>query len=379
MFDRLRGSKLLFWSVELLVIATLIFVSTKINFLFSPIATFFSTLFTPILLAGFLFYLLNPLVKFIMKTGLSRGKSVAIVFVIFVLLTALFIGAILPNLVKQIVQLINNLPAFAKSVEKWTNELMSHPYLKNIDINEYLKKMDISVQSVLKQVLNAFSTSLSTIISSVANVTVIIVTVPFILFYMLKDGPKMIPAIEKYLPQKRKKEIIVLVGKMSDTISAYISGQAIECLFVGVCTWLGYWAIGIDYAFLFGCIAGITNMVPYLGPYLGLAPAIFVTVLSSPVKALLACILVLVIQQIDGNIIYPNVIGKSLDIHPLTIIIILLVAGNISGLLGMILGVPLYAVCKTIFKYVYDIVQLNKTAKEEPDENGFQEKTQNDN
>lgn len=105
-------------------------------------------------------------------------------------------------------------------------------------------------------------------------------------------------------------------------------------------------------------------MIPYVGPYLGLAPALFVTLFSGHEKALLhaalACVVVLIVQQIDGNIIYPNVIGKSLDIHPLTIIIILLVAGNIAGLLGMILGVPFYAVCKTVFIHVYDMVQVRQ-------------------
>ena len=129
---------------------------------------------------------------------------------------------------------------------------------------------------------------------------------------------------------------------------------------------LGYWLIGIEYAFLFGCIAGLTNMVPYLGPYLGLAPALFVTIFDSPVKAVLACLVVLVIQQIDGNIIYPLVIGKSLDIHPLTIIIVLLVAGNLAGLVGMILGVPFYAVCKTIVVYLWDIVKLRQQPAEAP-------------
>lgn len=113
-------------------------------------------------------------------------------------------------------------------------------------------------------------------------------------------------------------------------------------------------------------IAGLTNLIPYLGPYLGLAPAFLVTVFNEPFKALLCCVVVLVVQQLDGNIIYPNVIGKSLKIHPLTIIIVLLVAGNIAGLLGIFLGVPFYAICKTIVSYVIKIVkedQRNESTK----------------
>ena len=107
---------------------------------------------------------------------------------------------------------------------------------------------------------------------------------------------------------------------------------------MGTFTFLGYLLIGVDYAFLFGVIAGLTNLIPYLGPYLGLAPALIYTFFDSPTRALLCIVVVIIVQQIDGNVIYPNVIGKSLNIHPLTIILILLVAGNLSGILGVFLA-----------------------------------------
>ncbi len=130
-----------------------------------------------------------------------------------------------------------------------------------------------------------------------------------------------------------------LLGQLNKTLANYISGQAIECLFVGTFTFLGYMVIGVDYAFLFGVIAGLTNLIPYLGPYLGLAPAFLVTVFNDPVKALLCCVVVLIVQQLDGNIIYPNVIGKSLKIF---------------------LGVPFYAICKTIISYIIKSVKEDK-------------------
>lgn len=363
MFDKLRQSNLLFWSIECLVIATLIFVFTKINFIFSPIGTFFTTLFAPILVAGFLFYLLNPLVSLLMKTGISRNLAIALVFLFLVGVIALLIGAVIPNLIEQLANLAETLPGFVKRIEKLADELMKQPALQQIDFEAYLDKMDISAADIVKRIVNGVSSSFGSIVSKVANVVIVAVTAPFILFYMLKDGHKLVPAIQRYLPAKHTEEVSDLLHKMSQTISRYISGQAIECLFVATATIIGYWLIGVEYAFLFGCIAGITNMIPYLGPYLGLAPAVLVTVFSSPFKAVLACVVVLIVQQLDGNVIYPNVIGKSLDIHPLTIIIILLVAGNIAGLLGMILGVPLYAVCKTIVIYVYDILHLDDKEK----------------
>lgn len=101
-------------------------------------------------------------------------------------------------------------------------------------------------------------------------------------------------------------------------------------------------------------------MIPYLGPYIGLVPALILSMTVSPKVAILAIIVCIVVQQIDGNFIYPNVIGKSLDIHPLTIILLLLVAGNIAGLLGMILGIPAYAIAKVIFKHLREIIRLSQ-------------------
>ncbi|MBP2098536.1 AI-2E family transporter [Enterococcus rivorum] len=365
MFEKLKQSKLLFWSVELLVIATLIFVSSKINFIFKPISTFFSTLFAPILVAGFLFYILNPIVKMLMKTKMKRIYAIMIVFLLLVIAIVLSLVSVLPKLASQLASLASSLPSTFKSVEAWFYQMADLPIFKQVDLNEYVQKLDISYGKVIQQFLSGLSGSLGSVVSTVASTTIVIFTAPFILFYMLKDGERLVPGISRFLPEKRQKDITSLLGKLDQTLSNYISGQAIECLFVATFTAIGYSIIGMKYAFLFGVIAGITNLIPYLGPYIGLAPAVFVTVFDEPFKALLCGVVVLIVQQIDGNIIYPNVIGKTLKIHPLTIILILLVAGNIAGLLGIFLGVPFYAVCKTIVIHVFEMIRSNKDLQPE--------------
>ncbi|WP_165003331.1 MULTISPECIES: AI-2E family transporter [unclassified Enterococcus] len=360
MFEKLKQSKLMFWSLELLIIATLIMVSSQINFIFEPIGTFFSTLFAPVLIAGFLYYLLNPIVKLLMKTKIKRIWAVAIVLLLLVAAIIWILLSVIPSLVQQISSLASNMPDFIKQVENWLKEVAALPIFKEVDVNKYFEQLDISYGTIIQQFLSGVSNSLGSIVGTIASATVVIITAPFILFYMLKDGEKLVPNIKQFFPEKRRSQIVELLGQLNKTLASYISGQAIECLFVGTFTFLGYLIIGVDYAFLFGVIAGLTNLIPYLGPYLGLAPAFIVTVFNEPVKALLCCVVVLVVQQLDGNVIYPNVIGKSLKIHPLTIIIVLLVAGNIAGLLGIFLGVPFYAICKTIISYVIKIVKEDK-------------------
>ncbi len=136
------------------------------------------------------------------------------------------------------------------------------------------------------------------------------------------------------LPSKRADETVDLLNKMSHTLSRYIGGQMIEILFVGTFTSIGFSLVGEKYALLLGIFAGMCNIIPYVGPYIGVLPALIVAIESGLTQVILVLVVTIVVQQVDGNFIYPNVIGRTLNIHPLTIIIILLVAGNIAGLFG---------------------------------------------
>ena len=370
MFDKFKQSKLFFWSVEVLVLATLFLVFTKISFIFQPIGTFFTTLFAPVLIAGFLFYILNPVVAFMTnRLKIKRIFAIMLVFLLLVAALVLIIGSIIPQLVLQLSQLANAMPDVVKQVESWAQELQQNDFINQvftqIDLTKQLDSMNLSYGKIIQGFLSGLSSSLGSIVGSIATTTMTLVTAPFILFYMLKDGDKILPNVAKVVPEKRREQVKKLLVDMNKTLSNYISGQAIECIFVGTFTFLGYWLVGVDYAFLFGMIAGVTNLIPYLGPYLGLLPAVLVTVFTDPVKALLCCVVVLVVQQLDGNIIYPNVIGKSLAIHPLTIIIVLLVGGNIAGLLGIFLGVPFYAICRTVVLFVVSLIKEDESAKKQ--------------
>jgi predicted PurR-regulated permease PerM len=369
MFEKIKNSKLMFWSVELLVIATLILVSSQIDFVFQPIGTFFTTLFAPILIAGFLYYLLNPLVNLLVKMGVKRLIAIALIFLLLIGIIVLVFMSVIPNLVEQLISLAKNIPSFVDNMQHWlqdaANNATRFPLFRELDVDKYISNLDVSAGTIIQQTLTGVTNSLASIIGKITTVVLLLITVPFILFYMLKDGEKLVPNIERVFPEKQRDNIKGLLEQLNKTLSDYISGQAIECLFVGTFTFLGYLLIGVDYAFLFGVIAGLTNLIPYLGPYLGLAPALIYTFFNSPTQALLCIVVVLIVQQVDGNVIYPNVIGKSLNIHPLTIILILLVAGNLAGILGVFLGVPVYAILRTLVVFVVKIVKQGKQEERE--------------
>ena len=368
-----RKKKLMFWSAELLLLASLIFVFTKIRFVFSPVFTFFQTLFAPFLIAGFLFYLLNPLVKILMKIRIKKFKvkrplAIAVVFLLLISVLGLVISFFIPRLIEQIKSLVIGLPGYLSELQRFLTNLFNNSHidwLQKVDLHSYMNRFEGSLTSILKKFILSLTTSLGSVIGTITSVTVTLVTVPFILFYMLKDGEKLGPTVEKIFPEHNRSKVARLLHEMSATLSRYISGQMIECLFVGTFSAIGYSMTGIPYALLVGLFAGITNIIPYLGPYIGLMPALFLAFSKSLPTVFWVIVVCIVVQQLDGNLVYPNVIGKSLHLHPLTIIIILLVAGNIAGLLGMILGVPLYAVTKVVVKFVYDIAQIRTTPEKE--------------
>ncbi len=368
MINKLKSSSLMFWSVEILVVVAIIWGCTKISFMFNPIAIFASTVFIPILLAGILFYMLNPVVNLLTKVkigkkNISRTWGVAVVFLLLVAIIVLVAAVFIPKLTNQLVNLANQLPSVIDDSRKLLDKIFknanSQELLKKIDFSSINDKISKNITSYADGIISGLTNGIGSVISATANAVIVIITVPVVLFYMLKDGHKLAPTIKRVLPEKHEAQIMDLLSEMSSTISKYISGQMIECLFVGTFTAIGYWIIGLPYALLLGVIAGICNIIPYIGPYIGIAPALAVSLSTgSWLNVIYNIVIVLVVQQVDGNLVYPNVIGKSLQIHPLTIIIILLAAGNIAGLMGMILAIPLYAIVKVVVVHLYNIFKL---------------------
>jgi predicted PurR-regulated permease PerM len=159
-----------------------------------------------------------------------------------------------------------------------------------------------------------------------------------------------------------------MLKETGETLSSYIQGQVIVALSVGTLAFVGYLIIDLPFALVMALIVAFTNIIPYVGPILGGAPAVIVALFDSPTKALLVVLIIVIAQQVEGNVLSPLILGKSLDTHPATIIIVLLAAGNLAGILGMVLAVPFYAVVKTIVLNVIKFLQARKraTITEEP-------------
>lgn len=357
--------KILLWSLEALIIVCLLWVGSQLTFILAPVFTFISAVFIPLVVSIFLYYMMRPLMGLLLKVKI-RGHQIprSILSLLIVILLLLAVVGVLLALIQPVInefnELLKWLPQATKQGQALVNEISHYDWVRQIDLSSYYDQISDNLTDFLKRTVDVLSTSAGSLIGTIANIVVVVVTVPVMLFYMLKDSPKFTPSIQRFFSERHAKEVGGLLRQMNQTLSSYIAGQALECLFVALGTTIGYLIIGQPLAIVLGIVAGITNMVPYIGPYIGITPALLIALAISPAQALGVIIVVVIVQQIDGNIIYPNIIGKSLQIHPLTIIVLLLAAGNLAGIGGMILCVPVYAVCRTVLGYFWNIYRLEK-------------------
>ncbi|MGG4488425.1 AI-2E family transporter [Metabacillus idriensis] len=376
----MNKSKVHFWTIEILLLLLIFYVSTKVSFLFQPLIVFASTLFFPILIAGILFFIFSPVVKLLEKNKVPRTLAILILYLIFIGLIMLLLSTAGPVVSQQITDLFKNFPRYITefrqfimdlSESRWFTWIMTQEY---VSIEETIDKMEKALGSLTTSLPESITSSVTKVLGVVTNITLTIITVPFILFYMLKDGHKFPITAVNILPAAYRREGIKIFEDLYQTLAAYIQGQLLVSLFVGTGCFIGYTLIGLDYALILGIVVAIANIIPYLGPFIGAAPAVVIALLDSPTKALLAAGVVTVVQQIDGNVLSPLIIGKRLNTHPLTIILLLIGAGSFGGILGMILAVPAYAVLKAVLLHVIRLVKLRNRYKQETENRNTVEK-----
>ncbi|AFT82317.1 AI-2E family transporter [Leuconostoc carnosum] len=365
MFLNAKYKNLFFWTIESLAVALLIFIVSRFDFLMHPLSVFISTVFMPLIVAGFLYYVLKPILSRIEKIKIFGKKlphqlAVILTFLLFLIVIAGALILLIPTLLREMSNFINAFPSFAQDVQRFVTKTLNSQWFENLNLSIDADQVKNTVGQYASSFLTVTAGTLGNVISMVTTFTINLVTIPVVLFYMLSDSDRLLPAIKKMFPQRQSEHINELAAKMDSTIEKYISGQAIEMLFVGLAMAIGYLIIGQPYAWLLAVIAGVTNIVPYIGPWIGVIPSLFVASTQSWKQVVFVLIVMTIVQQLDGNLVYPNVIGKSLAIHPLTIMILLMVAGNLWGIIGMILIVPVYAVLRTILEFSIELFSLTK-------------------
>lgn len=340
--------RVMVWILFLLVIA---WVASKVTFLFTPAVIVLETFFLPVLLSGLLFYVLSPLVNYLVRCNIPRSMAILLVFLVLGILVTFIFLAVGPVLSQQAKDLIARLPMFIQMFQQVVIDIQTHPLFDRlVDTQSYSPE---SIASRFSQYFGAIATAVGNNLLNftvfVTNVVLTLFLVPFIVFYMLKEGDRFPKKITQCFPKPYEKDLEKVLMDMNQVLGSYIKGQMAVSFFVGTLLYLGFLFVGLDYALLLAFIALITNIVPFVGPIIGTIPAMFIALLESPLMAFYTLILIFVVQQIESLFISPRIMGSQLSIHPITIIFLTLFAGKLGGIVGIIIAIPLFGLLRVLW------------------------------
>lgn len=296
----------------------------------------------PFILGGFIAFLLSPLVEKMEALGLKRNWAITVIYVLFFggIGFGLYLG--FPLLIKQMKQFSDQIPELAG-------------YYKHLvqNIEASTSRWPDGVQLQMEERINDFELWLNGFIEKsikllmgLLNFILVLLVIPFISFYLLKDIHLVKRAAWYMTPKKWRSNAIEFMSAVNISLGSYVRGQMIVCGIVGGAAAVLFWIIGIQYPILLGAIIAITNIIPYFGPLIGVIPVLVIALLSSVNQAILAAVIVFVLQFIEGNILSPYIVGKSLQMHPLFIIGALIIGGEAAGVIGLIIAVPILAIIK---------------------------------
>lgn len=373
----LGGNNTLFTLLILIMIGIIIYIYHSIAFIFEPLNVIFSTLIAPVILAFVFYYLLNPIVDWMERHKIKRIWSVIILFVAII---GILIGAValaFPPIQEQVTSLVNNFPTYVDTIGTTVISWVDGTPLENSasDLVEWLNSWVSNIPSIAVDYFDTAVNGLTNIFSTVSNVVVVIVTFPIIAFFLLKDDEKFFSYVMKIIPPKFRKDTKNIFATINEQVGSYIKGQLMISLSLGIMMFIGFSIIGLDYAGVLAIVATFTSIIPYVGAALAMIPAIIIALTTSWVMVLKLIIVWVVVQFVDGNLVEPNIMGKNLNVHPLTIIIVLLVLGDLLGFVGLVLGVPIYAISRVIATFVFRKFK-QRYNKYYGDESGYYEDTE---
>ncbi|MCK5329323.1 MAG: AI-2E family transporter [Candidatus Latescibacteria bacterium] len=300
----------------------------------------------PFGLSFLLAYVLNPVANRLEGAGISRTGAIGLIYLVVLLTLALGIVFLVPVIRAELDGLSTNFPEYLDKIEytmdTWENKLKSYiPMLENYDLTgEVAKRGKSAAENIVKQAPG--------MISNVVTIFTFLIIVPFATFFLMKDGRSMKTALIRLVPNRYFEMTLNLLWKMDRPLGGYIRGQLTDASIIGLLAITGLSIIGLKYFMVIGAIAGITNMVPYLGPAVGFVLASVIALITdgSMAMVLKVAIVFACVQLSDNILVQPMVMSRSVRLHPLAIMVVVLIGSQLMGILGMVLAVPLTGVIK---------------------------------
>ena len=351
---------------------------------FPVVGRAFSTvlgLISPFIYAFGIAYILNPILKFIERAILSpllgkhvSGKCIRAVAVLLTFLfaagvIAVFVMIVIPQLISSITGLVYRLSRYLNSPDTWLPRLLA--LFPDLDLDatisnalrQYADTILNSTVSMMKQLLPWLVSASTSFASGLLSTVVgIIISV-----YMLLDKERFCAGCKKVwyaiLPQQRADWLLDLTAEANRVFGGFISGKILDSLIIGILCFLGMTLFKMPNAMLISVIVGVTNVIPYFGPFIGAIPSFFIILIDAPIKALWFLVFILILQQFDGNILGPKILGDSTGLSAFWVIFAIMLFGGLYGFIGMFLGVPVFSV---VYMLIWRFVDARLAARGMP-------------
>lgn len=341
--ERLIFSKTVIIKFIITVLAVLFFIYIYKNFLMVR------TITLSILVAAMLAYFLNPMVKSVRKRlKISDTLAILTVFLIVILIFLILGFTVFPKTISDIKNLIIKFPEYYKQTLESINDFFNqYELFKGINLDNELIIDNIS-KIYKKQTANAGNLLVNSAKNVMSFVFSLVLT-PIFAFYFLKDKDKIKEKFKAMIPEARKERLIRLFSNIHNDMTKYIIGKIKMAIFVGFATFIMLLALGVEFSFVIGIITCVADIVPYVGPLMGLIPAFVFAFIDSPIKALWIFVLYILIQWVENNIVGPKILSNETGFHPIVVLFLLILGAALFGFLGMILAVPIALVIKTVY------------------------------
>ena len=344
--------------VGVILLTTYIFKEWKILDFLGSILTILSPLFIGIVIA----WLLDPLVTWLSKNGLKRTYATILVFLSFISLIVLFLVLMIPALVDQVNEFISSAPNILNYISEWgvgIFDKLSNAY--EYDFTTVKEQIYSSSSNLLSSITVDLPNTIINFASSLISSGLNIIFGFFIAFYMLFDFNNIRKHIFSLIPKKLHSDAITLTDNLNKTLKNYVQGTLLIMVILFIFQSILLSFTGLSSPMLFGLFCAVTNVIPYIGPYIGGIPAVVVGFTISPVTGVAVLIAVVIAQLLESYFLNPIVMSKTMKLHPVTIMIGLLIFGHFFGMLGMILATPIISCFKIVFTFFnekYEILNM---------------------
>ncbi len=353
MHERIRRAGRLAWA--------LVGLAAVVAILASVLWTF-RIVFPPLVMAGAIVFILNPVVTRLQARGVPRAAGASIAYVgVLAVIGAAGLG-LFPIAASQFDQLEQDLPAIQTRLNRWVDDRAAQSVgtfyeFTRTDLENALSNNGATFDEQLQ--------SLRRIGGQILHVLLILILGPIIAFYLLVDVPHVRRVSESLIPPGIRDEVDVVAARLNSAIGGFFRGQLAVAAIVGVLCSIGLGVIGLKFWFLIGMIAGLFNIIPLIGPWVGGIPGVTIALTTgSPLQALLVVAIMVGVQQVDNHFITPQVMQRTVHLHPAVVILALVAGGNLAGFFGLLLAVPVAAVGKILISHLWHVYVLDEPIDE---------------